>query len=105
LCSRAAPQLLGTIAYTASVVTWAMIFMLVLLKIPIVYLCGVIWWAIRAEPKPGPPLAPVVAGLPDLDGPRWDLRTRRRSHSRGVRPPRGPARRIAPRGAAARARP
>ena len=24
--------------------------MLVILKIPIVYLCGVVWWAIRAEP-------------------------------------------------------
>ena len=25
--------------------------MLVLLKIPIVYLCMVVWWAIRAEPR------------------------------------------------------
>ncbi len=26
--------------------------MLVILKIPIVYLCVVVWWAIRAEPLP-----------------------------------------------------
>lgn len=28
------------------------IFMLVILKIPVVYLCLVVWWAIRAEPRP-----------------------------------------------------
>ena len=26
--------------------------MLVILKIPIVYLCAVVWWAIKAEPRP-----------------------------------------------------
>ena len=26
--------------------------MLVILKIPVIYLCCVVWWAIRAEPKP-----------------------------------------------------
>jgi hypothetical protein len=26
--------------------------MLIILKIPVVYLCAVIWWAIRAEPLP-----------------------------------------------------
>jgi hypothetical protein len=26
--------------------------MLVVLKIPVVYLCAVVWWAIRAEPEP-----------------------------------------------------
>jgi hypothetical protein len=28
------------------------LFMMVILKIPIVYLCGAVWWAWRAEPKP-----------------------------------------------------
>ena len=32
-----------------SVVIWELIFMLVILKIPVVYLCAVVWWAIRAE--------------------------------------------------------
>lgn len=36
---------------------WEVVFMLVLLKIPIVYLCMVVWWAIRAEPVDGPPPA------------------------------------------------
>jgi hypothetical protein len=29
-----------------------LLFMMVILKIPIVYLCLVVWWAIRAEPRP-----------------------------------------------------
>jgi hypothetical protein len=31
---------------------WELIFLMVVLKIPIVYLCLVVWWAIKAEPKP-----------------------------------------------------
>ena len=37
--------------------------MLVILKIPVVYLCAVVWWAIRAEPQPlegAPRLAPLA---------------------------------------------
>jgi hypothetical protein len=33
-------------------VIWELFFMLVILKIPVVYLCLVVWWAIRAEPRP-----------------------------------------------------
>jgi hypothetical protein len=32
---------------------WELIFMLLILKIPIVYLGFVVWYAIRAEPEPG----------------------------------------------------
>jgi hypothetical protein len=32
-------------------VIWELVFMLVLLKIPVVYVCAVVWWAIRAEPE------------------------------------------------------
>jgi hypothetical protein len=32
---------------------WEIIFMLVLLKIPVVYVGWVIWWAIKAEPEVG----------------------------------------------------
>ncbi len=56
--------------------------MLVVLKIPIVYLCAVVWWAIKAEPKPFEGAA-RVATLPD--GPSCDWRRR---HSRLLR--RGP---------------
>jgi hypothetical protein len=31
-------------------VAWELIFMLLLLKIPLAYLCGVVWYAIKAEP-------------------------------------------------------
>jgi hypothetical protein len=32
---------------------WELIFMLVVLKIPLVYVGWVVWWAIRAEPEIG----------------------------------------------------
>ena len=35
-----------------SVTVWEAIFMLVVLKIPVVYLAGVVWYAVRAEPEP-----------------------------------------------------
>ena len=31
---------------------WELVFMLVILKIPVVYLCWVVWWAVRAVPEP-----------------------------------------------------
>jgi hypothetical protein len=34
------------------VAVFEIVFLLVILKIPIVYLCAVVWWAIRAEPRP-----------------------------------------------------
>jgi hypothetical protein len=32
---------------------WELVFVLILLKIPIAYVCWVIWWAIKAEPELG----------------------------------------------------
>ena len=32
---------------------WALVFMVLVLKIPVVYVCSVVWYAIRAEPEPG----------------------------------------------------
>ena len=34
------------------VAIFEIVFLLVILKIPIVYLCAVVWWAVRAEPRP-----------------------------------------------------
>ena len=31
---------------------WEFIFMMLILKIPIVYLCLVVYWAVKAEPEP-----------------------------------------------------
>jgi hypothetical protein len=79
--------------------------MFVILKLPVVYLCGVVWWAIRAEPRPpegaGRTVEPVRV-LPPEDG--W--RRRRPLRPRGSRPgPHGSPVRGYPRaGLAARAR-
>jgi hypothetical protein len=80
---------------------WEAIFLLLILKIPIVYLCWVVWYAIKAEPKPPyePAVVTVRAGL-DLD-PRGGWRPR---FARPRVPRRGPhgspgrtyARRVAP---------
>jgi hypothetical protein len=54
-----------------------LLFMMLVLKLPIVYVGLVCWWAIKAEPKPlEPALLPAV--LPDEPGPtRWHRRRRR----------------------------
>jgi hypothetical protein len=64
--------------------TWEIVFMLVILKIPIVYLAVVIWWAIKAEPEP-PELA-GVAVLPDTPAPEGSPRRRRPIGRRPRRP-------------------
>jgi hypothetical protein len=84
----------AAIAYTRGVV-WEAVFMLVVLKIPIVYLCAVVWWAIRAEPRPEEPAA-LVPAVPDTPV-GWSPRERL------SRPPRpGPGRRPAARRARVR---
>jgi hypothetical protein len=68
---------------------WELFFMLVVLKIPIVYLCVVVWWAVRAEPQPLEGAA-LAARLPEPSPCPW----RRRPHGRpGPRP--GYSRRVA----------
>ncbi len=64
--------------------------MMVILKIPILYLCWVVWWAIKAEPKPeeGAALAARVDG-PDRS-PGWERRRAPRLPRRG--PHGGPSR-------------
>ena len=76
----------------ARVVTWAMIFLLVILKIPIAYLCTVIWWAIKAEHRPEAPAALVPALDPTSGRPSWQRPARSRP-----RRPGGPERRPGPR--------
>jgi len=59
--------------------------MLVILKIPVVYLCAVVWWAIRAEPPR--PLAGVAVRAPLDPPPGCDWR--RRYGQRRLGPPSG----------------
>jgi hypothetical protein len=77
-------------------VVWEAIFLLVILKIPIIYLCSVVYWAIKAEPKPGD--GPALAGVPVEVAPRpgWSPSFERRP-SRG--PHGGPTRRYSRRAA------
>jgi hypothetical protein len=78
---------------------WEAIFMLVVLKIPIVYLSIVVWWAVRAEPRPLEGAGRLVEPIAPEDGPRRAWRPR---GPRGLRPGphgtpvRGYARREAP---------
>ena len=64
--------------------------MMVILKIPIAYLCFVVYWAVKAEPKPPEPVrSPPQAEGPDPKAP-WSPNSRRPRPRRG--PERGPAR-------------
>jgi hypothetical protein len=80
---------------------WELVFMLVILKIPVVYLIAVVWWAIKATPEPPRATSAVPALDPEL-GPRcsWTVRRLSRRPGRGPRP----SRRVARRGAVALAR-
>lgn len=71
---------------------WEIIFMLLLLKIPIVYLCVIVWWAIKSEPSP-PDLAgvAVVADTPPVGGSPTRRRTGRRRPLHPHAPRRGGA--------------
>jgi hypothetical protein len=63
---------------------WELIFMMLILKIPIVYLGLVVYWAVKAEPRP-----PEPALLPALPEPAPD---RPPAWIAGRRPPRRPSR-------------
>jgi hypothetical protein len=71
---------------------WELIFMMLVLKIPIVYLCLVVYWAIRAEPKPPEPaLLPAVPEPSPDRPPAWTAvrRPPRRPPRGGPHTPRG----------------
>jgi hypothetical protein len=69
-------------------VIWEFVFLMFVLKIPIVYLCLVVYWAIKAEPRPPEPARQLVAD--DLEPRPWAPRPRRRGPRRG--PERSPVR-------------
>jgi hypothetical protein len=73
---------------------WELIWLMVIMKIPILYLCWVVYWAVKAEPRhdepvaalaesdDGPPNAPRRSHRPRRPGPhgrptRTYARTRR----------------------------
>jgi hypothetical protein len=62
-----------------------LVFLMVILKIPIIYLCGVVYHAIKSEPHKGEPHPVRVRVSPDDPLPGFD-RTRPRSRRRPPRP-------------------
>ena len=83
---------------------WELVFMMLVLKLPILYLAGIVWYAIRAEPRPPEGAVLLVEPPGDVPGDgRWNGRRVRRP--RGLRGPHGGPVRGYPRaGLAARAR-
>lgn len=81
---------------------WELVFLMVILKIPIAYLCYVVWYAIKAEPRRGRGDPAGVRVSPEP--PSFD-RVRRPPRRRPPRPHGGPSRVYArtERAAAARA--
>jgi hypothetical protein len=84
-----------TIPYTWPVVpqVWEFLFLMLIMKLPIAYLCWVVYWAVKAEPRPPEPAVLRVATEPDPRAP-WRLPPRQHSRRRGPHgaPSRGYAR-------------
>jgi hypothetical protein len=68
---------------------WEFVFMMLVLKIPIVYLCLVVYWAVKAEPTPPEPARTGDPEPPESHSP-WTRPSRQRGPRRGPR--RGPQR-------------
>jgi hypothetical protein len=49
---------------------WELIWLMVIMKIPILYLCWVVYWAIKAEPEHEEPVAALVRN-DDGTPPEW----------------------------------
>jgi hypothetical protein len=77
---------------------WEIIFLMLILKIPIVYLCVVVYYAIKAEPRPEAGASVTARIGPEDQGPGWS-----RPHRRRPRRPHGGPARTYPRTARARA--
>ena len=75
---------------------WELIFLMFLMKIPIVYLCAVIWWAVKAEPRPEEGAALLADAEPDPP-PRFSSRFRARTRGPRNGPHGSPVRRPHPR--------
>ena len=44
---------------------WELIFLMFLMKLPIAYLVAVVWWAVKAEPRPEEGAAKLAVVDPD----------------------------------------
>jgi hypothetical protein len=71
---------------------WELIFLMLLMKLPIAYLCAVVWWAVRAEPRPEEGAAVTVVTSPDAPSPASNDQRRHGHTPRRPRPHGGPVR-------------
>ena len=63
---------------------WFTIWFMVILKIPVLYLAYVIWWAVKDPPESHALPAPATGGpAADEGGGGWQRRSRRRPGPRG----------------------
>jgi hypothetical protein len=62
---------------------WEIVFLMVILKIPIVYLCVVVYYAIKAKPTPGEGESVTARLSPDDDPGVWRRPARARTRPRG----------------------
>ena len=69
---------------------WGFIFLMLIMKVPIAYLAGVVWYACKPPIPPEPAAKLVEAPDPEPLCP-WQLRRRELA---GRRPPRPPVRRL-----------
>jgi len=66
---------------------WELIWLMVIMKIPFLYLCWVVYWALKSEPRPDQ--VAVLAVRPDETDPRpWQARRRPRRPGPHGRPAR-----------------
>ena len=77
---------------------WEVIFVMLILKLPVAYVCWVIWWAVKAETEPG------VEGEPN-DSSWMPWRRKPRDPRNGPHGPQGPHGTSGPHGAPGRANP
>jgi hypothetical protein len=83
---------------------WELIFLMLVMKIPIAYLCWVVWWAIKSEPRPLEGAAqPAVLGPEPPPRPPYRF-SRRRPRPRLSGPHGTPVRTAGPRAELARAK-
>jgi hypothetical protein len=53
---------------------WELIWLMVIMKIPILYLCWVVYWAIKSEPRREEPVVSATGSEDDPSG--WQPRRR-----------------------------
>jgi len=62
---------------------WELIWLMVVMKIPILYLCWVVYWAVKAEPEHEEPVAALTFGDDGPPGARPRRRHPRRPGPHG----------------------